>query len=96
MVYEAVGKPRFFGIEVRSVSMECCKVLVIDGDGKPHQVAVNADTLFDAVDRAIQQWSRQWWFDAGAVAEVQAGNRRWKVRLRRVISWRGGKGMRVQ
>ena len=76
--------------------MERCKVLVIDGDGKPHQVAVNADSLFDAVDQAIQQWWRLWWFDAGAVAEVQAGNLRWRVRLRRIISWRGGTNMRVQ
>jgi hypothetical protein len=74
--------------------MKSCTVSVIDGDGEPHQVAVNAASLFDAVDQAIQQWSRLWWFNAGAVAEVQAGNRRWRVRLRRVILWRGGKGVR--
>jgi hypothetical protein len=67
--------------------MERCKVLVIDGDGKRHQVAVDAASLFDAVDRAIQQWSRLWWFNAAAVAEVQLGKRRWRVRLRRVISF---------
>ena len=61
----------FFGIEVRSVSMERCTVSVIDGDGEPHQVAVNAASLFDAVDQAIQQWSRLWWFDAGAVARFK-------------------------
>jgi len=76
--------------------MKRCTVSVIGGDGEPHQVAVNAASLFDAVDQAIHQWSRLWWFNAGAVAEVQVGNRRWKVRLRRVISRRGGKGMRVQ
>ena len=76
--------------------MERCKVLVTDGDGKLHQVAVNAASLFDAVDRAIQQWSPLWWFDAGAVAEVHAGNRRWRVRLRRVIAWRGGRNTWVQ
>jgi hypothetical protein len=76
--------------------MERCKVLVIDGDGKAHQVAVNAHSLFDAVDQAIQQWSRLWWFDAGAVAEVQVRNLSWRVRLRRVISWRVGPSLRVQ
>jgi hypothetical protein len=76
--------------------MKRCTVSVIDGDGEPHQVAVNADSLFAALDQAIEQWSRLWWFNAGAVAEFQVGNRRWRVRLRRVISWRGGKGLRVQ
>ena len=76
--------------------MERCEVLVIDGDGKPHQVAVNADSLFDAVHKAIQHWSRLWWFDAGAVAEVHVGKLSWRVRLRRVISCRGGRSMRVQ
>jgi hypothetical protein len=68
--------------------MERCKVLVIDCDGKPHQVTVNASSLFDAVGQAIQQWSRLWWYDYGAVAEVRVGNRSWRVRLLRVISWR--------
>ena len=86
----------FFGIEARSVSMERCKASVIDGDGEPHQVAVSAASLFAAVDQAIEQWSRLWWFNAGAVAEVQVGNRRWRVRVRRVISWRGGNGIWVQ
>ena len=71
-------------------------VSVIDGDGEPHRVEVTAASLFDAVDQAIEQWSPLWWFNANAVAEVQAGNRRWRVRLRRVISWRGGTGMWVQ
>jgi len=72
--------------------MQRCTISVIDGDGEPHQVAVNAASLFDAVDQAIEQWSRLWWFNSSAVAEVQVGNRRWRVRLQRVISWRGGKG----
>ena len=67
--------------------MKRCTVSVIDGDGEPHQVAVNADSLFAALDQAIEQWSRLWWFNAGAVAEVQVGNRRLRVWLRRVISW---------
>ena len=70
--------------------MERCTVSVIDGDGEPHQVAVNAASLFDAVDQAIQQWSRLWWFDAGAVAKVQVGNRRWRVRLEIPAQVHGG------
>ena len=49
--------------------MKRCTVSVIDGDGEPHQAAVNATSVFDAVYQAIEQWSRLWWFDAGAVAE---------------------------
>jgi hypothetical protein len=37
-----------------SVGMKRCTVSVIDGDGEPHQVAVNATSLFDCVDRAIE------------------------------------------
>jgi hypothetical protein len=59
--------------------MKGCTVSVIDADGQPHQVVVNAASLFGAVDQAIERWSRLSWFDAGAVAEVQAGNRRWRV-----------------
>ena len=55
--------------------MKRCTVSVIDGDGESQQVAVNAASLFDAVDQVIEQWSRLW-FSAGAVAEVQVGNRR--------------------
>jgi hypothetical protein len=76
--------------------MKRCTVSVIAGDGEPHQVAVNAASLFDALDQAIEQGSPLWWFNASAVAEVKAGNRRWRVRLRRVISWRGGKSTWVQ
>jgi hypothetical protein len=76
--------------------MERCTVSVIDREAELHQVEVNAASLFDAVDQATQQWLPLWWFNPDAVAEVQAGNRRWRVRLRRVISWRGGKGMWVQ
>jgi hypothetical protein len=47
--------------------MKRCTVSVIDGDGEPHQVAVNAASLFDAVDQAIEPWSRLWWFNGGAV-----------------------------
>ena len=76
--------------------MERRTVSVLDSEAELHQIEVNAASLFDAVDQAIEQWSPLWWFNAGAVAVVQVGNRRWKVRLRRVISWRGGKGMWVQ
>jgi hypothetical protein len=58
--------------------MERCTVSVLDSEAELHQVAVNAASLFDAVDQAIEQWSRLWWFDADSVAEVQAGNRSWR------------------
>ena len=85
-----------FAIEVDRAGMKSCIVSVIDGDGRAARGCNKCRQIFDAVDQAIEQWSRLWWFDAGAVAEVQVGNRRWRVRLRRVISWRGAKGMLIQ
>jgi hypothetical protein len=75
--------------------MERCTVSIVGGDGQTHQVEVAAASLFDAVNQAMEQRARLWWFNPGAVVDVRAGQRRWKVRLRRVISWRGGKGRRV-
>jgi hypothetical protein len=75
--------------------MERCTVSIIGGEGEAYQVEVTASSLFDAVDQAMQQWARLWWFNPGAVAELRAGPRRWRVRLRRVISWRGGQVRRV-
>jgi hypothetical protein len=46
--------------------------------------ANSSSSLFDAVDQAIEQWSRLWW-STRAAAEVQVGNRLWRARLRRVF-----------
>jgi hypothetical protein len=46
-------------------------VSVIDGDGEPHQVAVNAASLFHAVDQAIEQMVEAVVFNAGAVARFR-------------------------
>jgi hypothetical protein len=40
-----------FAMEVYGLGMKRCTVSVIDGDCEPHQ-AVNAASLFDAVDQA--------------------------------------------
>jgi hypothetical protein len=63
----------FFRRTDYGVRMKRCTVSVIDGDGEQRQVAVNAASLFDAVDQAIEQWSRLGWFNAGAVG--------WRFRL---------------
>jgi hypothetical protein len=56
--------------------MKRCTVSVIDDDGEPRQVAVNATGLFDAVDQAIEQWSRLWCRVGEAVSiEVRNDNR---------------------
>ena len=53
-----------------------------------HQAAVEAATsLFDAVDRTIQMWSRLWWYRPNAVYEVRADGRTWKVSAERVRRW---------
>jgi hypothetical protein len=35
------------------------------------EIAVEASSLFDAADRALEQWSRLWWYCPGAVVEVR-------------------------
>jgi hypothetical protein len=56
-----------------------CTVSVAGGDGKIHTVEVKASSPFDAVDQAAQQWARLWWYRGDAVAEVLAGDRRWRA-----------------
>jgi hypothetical protein len=38
---------------------------MVGQDGRTYEAA----SLFDAVDRALQQWARRWWYRPGAVVE---------------------------
>jgi hypothetical protein len=64
-----------------------CTVSVRDGNGEIDTVAVEASSVFDAVEQAMRQWARLWWYRGDLVAEVRAGQRRWRVRLERVGRW---------
>jgi hypothetical protein len=56
--------------------------------GQTHETAVEAASLFDAADRALEQWSRLWWYRPNAVVEVRMGGKCWKVSVERVREWR--------
>lgn len=49
-------------------------------DGEEHSVAVEADSLFHACEKAIQNSVRLWWFDPEAVLVVRSGADRLRVR----------------
>jgi hypothetical protein len=58
-------------------------VAVVGGDGETHRTEVTASSVFDAVDQAMNEWARLWWFSPGSVFEVRAGERCWRERARR-------------
>jgi hypothetical protein len=51
---------------------------MVGQDGRTYETTVEATSLFDAADRALQQWARLWWYRPGAVVEVRMGGQRVK------------------
>lgn len=54
-------------------------VIIIGQDNTKHEFRVNAVSLFDAVETAIQQVSKFWWYDPRRIVEVRAGADKWWV-----------------
>src|SRR6516162_726553 len=44
-----------------AMSLKECTVSMIGQDGRTYEATVEAASLFDAADRALQQWARLWW-----------------------------------
>ena len=57
-------------------------------DGRLHCVTLEASSLYDAADKAINAWARLWWFDADPVLMVQSSEEVWHVRQDDVRRWR--------
>ena len=74
------------------MSLKECTVAMVGRDGQTHEVAVEASSLFDAADRAIQQWLRLWWYLPNGFVEVRMGDKCWKVSMERVREWRSKPG----
>ena len=72
--------------------MKLCTVSMIGKDGESHLVEVEASSLFDAAGRAVQQWTRMWWFQPDALIDVRIGANRWLVRQDRLRQARGPNG----
>lgn len=57
-------------------------------DSIAHSLTLEASSVFDAANRAIQSWARYWWFDPETLLIVQAGDQRWAVKQESVRKWR--------
>lgn len=40
-----------------------CRVEFVGKDGQTRQIEIEASSLFDAANQAMQAWSRLWWFN---------------------------------
>jgi hypothetical protein len=55
--------------------MKDCTVSMVGQDGRTYEVAVEATSLFDAAARALEQWSRLWWYRSKGVCRSADGRR---------------------
>ena len=68
--------------------MGCCCVEITGKDGKKHILTTDAASTYDAVEKAVQAWSRLWWWDADVVAIVKRNDESWNVPINSVIQKR--------
>jgi hypothetical protein len=58
-------------------------------DGQTHGLTMQASSLFDAAAKALDAWSKLWWFDPSTIVFVKSGDERWMIQQDRVRKWRG-------
>jgi hypothetical protein len=63
----------------------CCYVEITGKDGKKHILTTDAASAYAAVQKAINAWSRLWWWDSGMVAIVRRDDESWNIPVRKVI-----------
>lgn len=63
----------------------CCCIEIMGKDGKKHILTTDATSTYDAVSKAIQAWSKLWWWDSHTVAIVKRNDESWNVPVRKVI-----------
>ena len=68
--------------------MACCYVEINGDDGALHAVTLEASSLFDAANKAIEGWARLYWYRTDAPLTVHYGEQRWKVSQEKVREWR--------
>jgi hypothetical protein len=69
--------------------MPQCEVEIIGRDRETHGVTVDALSIFDAADKAMQSgWALLWWYDPMAPITVRKDGQEWKVPQHRVRRWR--------
>jgi hypothetical protein len=65
--------------------MACCYVEITGKDGKKHILTTDAASAYTAVQKAIDAWSKLWWWDSGVVAIVRRDDESWNIPVRKVI-----------
>ena len=70
------------------MSLKECTVSMVGQDGRTYETTVEAASLFDAAARALEQWSRLWWYRPNGFVEVRMGEKCWRVSAERVREWR--------
>jgi hypothetical protein len=55
-------------------------VSMIGADRQVHTHSAEASSLFDACRKAVQYWSRFWFYEPNALLTVRAGEQCWHVR----------------
>jgi hypothetical protein len=63
-------------------------VEITGNDGKKHFLTTDAASAFAAVERAIEAWSRLWWWSPEAVATVRRNEESWNISVSRVAAER--------
>ena len=57
-------------------------------DEEVHTVTVEASSVFDAADKAVQSWRNLSWFDPHARITVESGEKHWTVSQEYLNKWR--------
>jgi hypothetical protein len=61
----------------------CCYIEITGKDGKKHFLTTDAASAYDAVEKAIQAFSKLWWWDSETIAIVKRSEESWNVPIRR-------------
>lgn len=64
--------------------VRCCHVRMKGTDGKLHCVTLQACSLYDVANKALNAWSRLWWFDPSTVVIVKSSEDVWHIRQENV------------
>ena len=57
-------------------------------DEEVHAVTVEASSVFDAADKAVQSWRNLSWFDRYAPITVESGGQHWTISQEYLNKWR--------
>jgi hypothetical protein len=63
----------------------CCYIEINGGDGKNHFRMTEASSAYQAIEQAIDAWSKYWWWNPSAVPVVRRGDQSWNIPVREVI-----------